>query len=166
MTFATFNATEILPKTRVALFAHVRLCLYTLLIFVYIPPSVHVWLLLCCVQWSKVCVSVFLCSTVSRNLCVFFLAQQQQRVAGEARPRQQQFTAGRRRKAAAKERLQVCKARIGAFHWSWNNLSFNLHKSEVSECSRTWLDLLLAFWLLFVINVLAAVVSMCVTNCV
>ena len=160
MTFAIFNATEILPKTRVALFAHVRLCLYTLLIFASFCT---------CVAASMLCaminVSVFLCSTVSRNLCVFFLAQQQ-RVAGAARPRQQQFTAGRRRKAAAKERLQVCKARIGAFHWSWNNLSFNLHKSEVSECSRTWLDLLLAFWLLFVINVLAAVVSMCVTNCV
>ena len=126
MTFATFNATEILPNTRVALFAHVRLCLYTLLIFASFCT---------CVAASMLCaminVSVFLCSTVSRNLCVFFLAQQQQRVAGEARPRQQQFTAGRRRKAAAKERLQVCKARIGAFHWSWNNLSFNLHKSEV-----------------------------------
>ena len=105
MTFAIFNATEILPKTRVALFAHVRLCLYTLLIFASFCT---------CVAASMLCaminVSVFLCSTVSRNLCVFFLAQQQ-RLAGEARPRQQQFTAGRRRKAAAKERLQVCSVR-------------------------------------------------------
>ena len=127
MTFAIFNATEILPKTRVALFAHVRLCLYTLLIFASFCTCVAASML--CAMIKSVCFCVSL-HQLTKPLC-FLSCPAAAAGRVEARPRQQQFTAGRRRKAAAKERLQVCKARIGAFHWSWNNLSFNLHKSEV-----------------------------------
>ena len=67
MTFAIFNATEILPKTRVALFAHVRLCLYTLLIFASFCTCVAASML--CAMIKSVCFCVSLQHSLTKPLC-------------------------------------------------------------------------------------------------
>ena len=108
MAFKISKATEILTETRVWLFAHVSLYRYKCVSTTPCVPVREV-LLEYCVHCSKVCVSVFCCSS-SRNLCVFLPSG----TGGGKATAAAGVTAGQRsegrKAAAAKERLQVCTA--------------------------------------------------------
>ena len=110
MAFKISKATEILTETRVWLFAHVSLYRYKCVSTTPCVPVREV-LLEYCVHCSKVCVSVFCCSS-SRNLCVFLPSGTgggKATAAAAAGVTAGQRSEGRKAAAeAAKERLQVC----------------------------------------------------------